>query len=157
MIQRSLRDDRLNRQKYRFHYIHLLPKLNKHSESIAEAIHVPYRPQQISKGHNSHNKMCLWNTNAPGGNSLKMAIFRNKVITVDVIWKGFISRVCMPNMTSLSVMAQKLWPRLKFFATDRQTDRVTDRQTDRPKTRCPRISFRGHKHQLTRNKVEVDL
>ena len=45
MIQRSLRDDRLNRQKYRFHYIHLLPKLNKHSESIAEAIHVPYRPQ----------------------------------------------------------------------------------------------------------------
>ena len=35
----------------------------------------------------------------------------------------------MPNMTSLSVMAQKLWPRLKFLATDRQTDRVTDRQT----------------------------
>ena len=59
MIQRSLTDDRLNRQKYRFHYIHLLPKLNKHSESIAEAIHVPYRPQQISKGHNSHNKICL--------------------------------------------------------------------------------------------------
>ena len=26
---------------------------NKYSESIAEAIHVPYRPQQISKEHNS--------------------------------------------------------------------------------------------------------
>ena len=27
--------------------------LNKHTVSIAEAIHVPYRPQQISKRHNS--------------------------------------------------------------------------------------------------------
>ena len=26
---------------------------NKHSVGIAEAIHVPYRPQQISKRHNS--------------------------------------------------------------------------------------------------------
>ena len=26
--------------------------MNKHSESIAEAKHVPYRPKQISKGHN---------------------------------------------------------------------------------------------------------
>ena len=28
-------------------------KLNKHTVSIAEAIHVPYRPQKISKRHNS--------------------------------------------------------------------------------------------------------
>ena len=28
-------------------------KKNKHTVSIAEAIHVPYRPQQISKRHNS--------------------------------------------------------------------------------------------------------
>ena len=28
---------------------------NKHSESIAEAIQVPYRPQQIFKRHNSYN------------------------------------------------------------------------------------------------------
>ena len=27
--------------------------INKHTVSIAEAIHVPYRPQQISKKHNS--------------------------------------------------------------------------------------------------------
>ena len=27
--------------------------INKHTVSIAEAIHVPYRPQQISKRHNS--------------------------------------------------------------------------------------------------------
>ena len=28
-------------------------KINKHTVSIAEAIHVPYRPQRISKRHNS--------------------------------------------------------------------------------------------------------
>ena len=27
--------------------------INKHTVNIAEAIHVPYRPQQISKRHNS--------------------------------------------------------------------------------------------------------
>ena len=46
----------------------------------------------------------------------------------------------MPYMKSLSLMVQKLWPRLKFFATEPQTDRT--------KTRCPRISFRGHKNLM---------
>ena len=52
--------------------------------------------------------------------------------------KGFISWVYMPNRKSLSLMVQKLWPRLKFFATELQTDRT--------KTRCPRIPFKGHKN-----------
>ena len=30
-------------------------EINKHSESIAKAIQVPYRPQQIFKRHNSNN------------------------------------------------------------------------------------------------------
>ena len=30
-------------------------KYNKHSVSIAKAIHVPYRPQQILKRHNSYS------------------------------------------------------------------------------------------------------
>ena len=30
-----------------------VPLINKHTVSIAEAIHVPYRPQQISKRYNS--------------------------------------------------------------------------------------------------------
>ena len=36
--------------------------INKHTVSIAEAIHVPYRPQQISKEHNSR-KNTLKDTN----------------------------------------------------------------------------------------------
>ena len=31
-----------------------------------------------------------------------------KVIDLGVIWKGVISRVCMPNMKSLSLTVQKL-------------------------------------------------
>ena len=45
-------------------------------------------------------------------------------------------------MKSLYLIVQKLWPRLKVC------HRVTDRQTDRTKTRCPRISFHGHKNTL---------
>ena len=46
----------------------------------------------------------------------------------------------MPNikLKSLSLMVQKLWPRLKSFATESQTDRT--------KTRCPPIPFTGHKN-----------
>ena len=39
----------------------------------------------------------------------------HKVIELDVIWKGFISWVYMPNMKSLSFQVQKLRPRLKFL------------------------------------------
>ena len=41
----------------------------------------------------------------------------HKVIHLGVIWKGFISWGYMPNMKSLSLTVQKLWPRLKFCAT----------------------------------------
>ena len=68
------------------------------------------------------NKLCLWNTDAPSGNKVQNGYFKNKghgqghkVIDLGVIWKGFISRVCMQNMKSLSLTVQKLWPRLKFL------------------------------------------
>ena len=48
----------------------------------------------------------------------------HKVIDLGVIWKGVISRVCMPNMKSLSLMVQKLKRRLKL-TTDRQTNKQT--------------------------------
>ena len=51
----------------------------------------------------------------PGGNKVQKAIssFKvksqgHKVIDLDVIWKGVISGVCMPNMKSLSLTVQKL-------------------------------------------------
>ena len=72
------------------------------------------------------SKMCLWNMNGPGGNKVQICYFYYKsqgqgykVIDPGVIWKDFISWVCMPNMKSLSLTVQKLWPRLKLYATDR--------------------------------------
>ena len=51
----------------------------------------------------------------------KIAIFRTQdhgqghmVIDLDVTGKGFISRVCIPNMKYLSLLVQKLWPMLKI-------------------------------------------
>jgi len=44
--------------------------------------------------------------------------------------------ICMPNIKSLSVMAQKWWPVLKL-SSNKQTDRQTNKQTDRAKTKCP--------------------
>ena len=36
-------------------FFFIWPKYNKHSESIAKAVQVPYRPQQILKRHKSYN------------------------------------------------------------------------------------------------------
>ena len=62
----------------------------------------------------------------------------HKVVDLRVISKDFISLVCMPNMKSLSLIVQKLGPRLKFFC-----NRITDRQSDCIKTRCTQIPFGG--------------
>jgi len=55
--------------------------------------------------------------------------------------------ICMPNIKSLSVMAQKLWPMLKLSSnrrTDGQTDRQTDKQTNRQgKNNMPPRSYLG--------------
>ena len=49
---------------------------------------------------------------------------------------GLMTWVCMPNMRSLSLLVQKLWPRLEFYFT-------TDRQIN---IKILRIPFRGHRH-----------
>ena len=63
------------------------------------------------------------------------------VIDLGVIWKDFISWVCMPNMKSLSLTVQKIWPRLKFFflATDSQTGQKLDAQNVIPGTKNNKI------------------
>ena len=51
---------------------------------------------------------------------------RSKVtvkVTTWYHWKGLVTKTRMPSIKALSVKVQKLWPRLKFFVTDRQTDR----------------------------------
>ena len=65
--------------------------------------------------------------------SPKLAIFSIKVRVKDTRSLTLVSfeRVCMPNMKSLSLTVQKLWPGLKFLP---QSHRVTDRVTDRSKT-----------------------
>ena len=47
-----------------------------------------------------------------------------------------VSFVCMPDMKSLSLTVQKLWPRLKFLPRSHSQD----------KNRCPWIPFQGHKN-----------
>ena len=66
----------------------------------------------------------------PSGNNVKISIKVTEGISLAEL-------VFMPNMKSLSLKVQKIWPRLKFFF-------ATDRHTDRAKTRCP---FRGHKNR----------
>ena len=60
---------------------------------------------------------------APGGN--KGQSQGHKVIDLDVIWKGIISGVCMPNLKSLSLAFQKLEQKVKV--DNRQTDKQTNR------------------------------
>ena len=57
----------------------------------------------------------------------------HKVNYLGAICKGFISLVCLPDMKSLSLMVQKLWPRLKFLPhKDRQKHRQTGQKLDAP-------------------------
>ena len=56
--------------------------------------------------HNEIKRVCLWTRIPLAAAKSKFAIFSHgqghKVIDVDVIWKGFISWVCMSNMKFLS-------------------------------------------------------
>ena len=53
-------------------------------------------------------RVCLWNTNAPGSNKAQIGYSYyksqgHKFIDISVIWKGFISWVCMPDLYALSL------------------------------------------------------
>ena len=73
--------------------------------------------------------MFMWNTTPPPPppreHKVHKAIFSMKVTDYDVILKGIISWVCMPNMKSPSLtVQQKLLHRLKL-RTHRQEERRT--------------------------------
>ena len=78
----------------------------------------------------------------PVTTKFEMTIYKIKVIVInlDLIPKGFISRICMPNMKSISRMVQKFLQKLQFLCC-RQSQ--THRETDRPQSRCPQISSKG--------------
>ena len=74
---------------------------------------------------------------APDSKKVQKSYFKHiaqsqghKAINLGVIWKGIISRVCIPNMKSLSLTVKQLKRRLKL-TTERQTDRKAAKQTDR--------------------------
>ena len=99
--------------------------------------------------------MCLWNTDAPGGN--KVQIWQNlKVPNYDLLCpRGHVMSVkCEQLLYELTVQVLILYdqPNFKYctlfisgteLQTDRRTDRRTDRQTDDPNTRCPRRTFQA--------------
>ena len=98
--------------------------------------------------------MCLWNTDAPGGNKVKI---RQKSLSPTYwpyptpgawdgseVW-GTFRWTYNPSLVTVSSPKLKL---LDFVykrdgITDRQTDRRTDGQTDDPITRCPRRTFQA--------------
>ena len=71
----------------------------------------------------------------------------HKVVDLGVIWKGFISWVCMQIMKSLSFTVQKLWLRLKFFLPQSHSKTESQSETGQ-KLDALIIPFRGHtKHE----------
>ena len=81
----------------------------------------------LSKISNEPRWLCVCETRMPPvATKSKIGYIFSITVTIKdlgVIWKGFISWVCMPYMKSVSLTVQNLWPRLKFFATESQTDR----------------------------------
>ena len=70
--------------------------------------------------------------------------------------------ICIPNIKSLSVMAQKLWPMLKLSPnrqTNRQTDKQTNKQTNRRgKNNMPPPSILSGGHNLyTKYQMSISI
>ena len=111
------------------------------------------------KFDNRKIKVCLWNTDAPGGNKVKKAIFSFKV---KVKVKRSLTLVSFERV-SLVEYACQIWSlyllRLKVIAKvkvdNRQTDKQTDRQTDRTKTICPGSFDPGHKNNQIDGKDKI--
>ena len=57
---------------------------NKHTVSIAEAIHVPYRPQQISKRHNSRKNTKMYMKGYKS--EKKICIMSIQIHTPNLMW-----------------------------------------------------------------------
>ena len=100
--------------------------------------------------------MCLWNTDAPGGNKVK--IWQKSLSPT--FWprphtQGHgMSVKCEEPIDELTVQVWLLYDHQNFkyctsfvsgteLRTDGQTDRQTDGRTDDPNTRCPRRTFQA--------------
>ena len=90
------------------------------------------------------NYMLLWNTDAPGGNKVKIWPRPNP--------QGHgMSVKCEELLNELTVQALLLYHNKTLIIglckrggiTDRQMDRQTNRPTDDPNTRCPRADLSG--------------
>ena len=71
-----------------------------------------YRQHTTQDHYNTLNKMCSWNTEAPCCNNPSYSKNKghgcgHKAIDPGVVWKGIISRVCIPNMKSFSLMVKR--------------------------------------------------
>ena len=98
--------------------------------------------------------MCLWNTDAPGGNKIS----KSYILTPTHPLGRVMSVKCKEPIGELTVQVWLLYHHPNFkhctlfvsgteLRTDRQTDGrtngQTDRQTDDPITRCPRRTFQA--------------
>ena len=107
------------------------------------------------QGHEVKLDMCLWNTDAPGGN--KVQIWQK--ISKSTFWprptpRGRWCQWSVRNPWMNLVQVWLLYHHLNFkystlfvseteLRTDGRTDGRTDRQTDDPITRCPRRTFQA--------------
>ena len=103
--------------------------------------------------------MCLWNTDAPGGNKVEknMAKISKSYILTPPHPQGHVMSVkCEQPIDELTVQVWLLYhnPNFKYCTlfvsgtgrdgiTDGQTDKRTNRRTDDPNTRCPRRTFQA--------------
>ena len=82
----------------------------------------------VQSTNNIPKNMCLWNTNAPASNKVKISYLQyqyhgHNVNDICVIWKGFISWVYMPSIKTPSLAVRKFWSRLKgLFLAKKKID-----------------------------------
>ena len=95
--------------------------------------------------------MCLWNTDAPGGNKFKIwQNSKSQILTPPHPQGHVMSMKCEQSLDELTVQVWLLYdyPNLKYCTLnvsrmELRTDRQTDRQTDDPNTRCPWRTFQA--------------
>ena len=99
--------------------------------------------------------MCLWNTDAPGGNKVKLWQKSKSYIFIPPHHQGHV--VSVKSEIPLGGLTVQVWllydhPNLKYctllisgteLRTEGRTNGQTNRRTDDPNTRCPRWTFKA--------------
>ena len=109
--------------------------------------------------------MCLWNTDAPGGNKVKYGkIYKSHILTPPHPQGHVISVRCEQPLDELTVQVWLLYHHPNFnyctfyisgteLRTDGQTDKQTDRWTIRLLDAPADLSGRGHKNENATNNL----